>query len=113
MHNGKVKVRQVSFVQRCPSFRALYSKLPRVPTFGSLCSYFHSQFIGQGSKVSCVSFEVLIKFLYLVYRDVLDRKLQAEFTGEVLARAVHPIVMISYLTNKPHGRDYQRVERSR
>ena len=53
-----------------------------------------------------------IKFLYLVYRDVLDRKLQAEFTGEVLARAVHPIVMISYLTNKHHGRDYQRIVQS-
>ena len=42
-------------------------------------------------------------------RDELDRKLQAEFTGDVLARAVNPIVMISYITNKPHGRDYKRI----
>ena len=41
--------------------------------------------------------------------DILDRKLQAEFTGEVLARAVHPVVMLSYLTNKPHGANYQTI----
>lgn len=44
-----------------------------------------------------------------LYRDVLDRKLQAEFTGNVLAGATHPIVMLSYITNKPHGRDYKRI----
>ena len=45
----------------------------------------------------------------LLLRDILDRKLQAEFTGDVLARAVHPVILLSYLTNKPHGRDYKRI----
>ena len=42
-------------------------------------------------------------------RDELDRRLQAEYTGEVLGRAVHPVVLLSYLTHDPHGVGYQTI----
>ena len=42
-------------------------------------------------------------------RDELDRKLQANYTAEVLATARNPVVLISYLTNKPHGDGYKTI----
>ena len=42
-------------------------------------------------------------------RDELDRKLQADYTAEVLATARNPVVLISYLTNKPHGDGYKTI----
>ena len=41
--------------------------------------------------------------------DVLDRQLQSEFTANVLARAVHPIVMLGYLTSKPRSTNYNKI----
>lgn len=51
-------------------------------------------------------------FLLPLLRDELDRKLQSEFMANVLARAVNPVVMAGYLTNKPHSRDYKKIVES-
>ena len=56
------------------------------------------------------------QFFYCIFsshfcgsRDELDRRLQAEYTGEVLGRSVHPVVLLSYLTHDPHGVGYQTI----
>ena len=40
---------------------------------------------------------------------MLDRKLQAEKSAEILSNTTHPVVMVSYITNKPGSRDYKRI----
>lgn len=44
-----------------------------------------------------------------VARDVLDRKLQAEHSAEILANSTYPVVMLSYITNPPGSRDYKTI----
>ena len=44
-----------------------------------------------------------------VARDVLDRKLQAERSAEILANSTYPVVMLSYITNPPGSRDYKTI----
>lgn len=42
-------------------------------------------------------------------RDVLDRKLQSERSAEILSNATHPLVMVSYITNKPGSPNYNTI----
>lgn len=44
-----------------------------------------------------------------LFRDDLDRKLQAERTAEILGNSTLPVVMVSYITNPPGSRDYKRI----
>ena len=41
--------------------------------------------------------------------DDLDRKLQAQATAEILSNSSHPVVMVSYITNKHGSRDYNTI----
>ena len=45
----------------------------------------------------------------LVFRDALDRQLQAEKTASILSNTTNPVVMLSYITNPPGSRDYRRI----
>ena len=51
----------------------------------------------------------LLLTLFLFSSDDLDRKLQAQTTAEILANAAHPIVMLSYITNRHGSRDYNTI----
>ena len=43
------------------------------------------------------------------HSDVLDRKLQAEKSAEILSTTPNPVVMLSYITNPPGSRDYLKI----
>ena len=44
--------------------------------------------------------------------DVLDRKLQAEKSAEILSTTPDPVIMLSYITNPPGSRDYLKIVNS-
>jgi len=44
--------------------------------------------------------------------DVLDRKLQAEKSSEILSSTPNPVIMLSYITNPPGSRDYLKITNS-
>lgn len=44
--------------------------------------------------------------------DVLDRKLQAEKSSEILSSTPNPVIMLSYITNPPGSRDYVKITNS-
>ena len=46
------------------------------------------------------------------HSDVLDRKLQAEKSAEILSTTPDPVVMLSYITNPPGSRDYLKIVNS-
>lgn len=77
-----------------------------------LCTEAVRSFIG-GSTVyaELLSFSVYCASDYFtrVLRDDLDRKLQAQHTAEILAGSTHPIVMLSYITNRHGSRDYMKI----